>query len=136
MRPELQHVAVLDRSGLALVRVDDDKRGPGSRETASHLIPVGKPAPAVPGESRRLELLDDALGARAASEELETAARLVVRERLVPLCEPERRAVVRRVRDLGDDLVAARHDGREVAVAEACDLDRSRACSRGARVAP
>ena len=69
-------------------------------------------------------------------EELEAAARLVVRERLVALGEADRRPVVRRVRDLGDDLVAARHDGGEIAVAEAGDLDRSRACSRGARVPP
>ena len=47
VRPELHHVAVLDRPRLALVRVHDDERGP-AHATASHFTPVGKPGAAVP----------------------------------------------------------------------------------------
>ncbi len=133
MRPELHHVPILDRPGLALVRVDDDVTGAWLAGDGLPLDPGREARSTVSGEPRRLELLDDALLRERVAEELEAAALLVVRERLVSLPEPERRAVVRRVRDLRDDLVAAGHDGSEIAVAEACDLDRSWRASREAR---
>ena len=126
MGAQLQHVAVLDRPGLALVRVHDDVARAGLARDRLPLDPGREAGAPVAREARRLQLLDDALGRRELAVELETAARDVVVERVVALREPHDRAVVRRVRDLGDDLVAARQHGREVAVAEAGDLDRAR----------
>ena len=62
MRPELHHVAILDRPGLALVRVDDDLTRARLAGDGLPLDPGREAGAAVPGESRGLELLDDALG--------------------------------------------------------------------------
>ncbi len=134
MRPELHHVAVLDRPRLALVRVDHDEPRARLARDGLPLDPGREAGAAVPGEPGRLELFDDALRAAAGSQQLETAARRVVRERLVPLSEPDRRPVVRRMRH---------RRGRSRRRASAPGRDRSGrgmrprsplACSRAARV--
>ena len=125
MRAELQHVAVLDRPGLALVGVDDDEARCGLARDRLPLDPGREAGAAVAREPGCLQLLDDAFRGRELAQQLEPAAGGVVGERVVALREPEYGTVVRRVRDLGDDLVAARQDRREIAVAEAGDLDRT-----------
>ena len=125
MGAELHHVAVLDRSRLTFVGVDDHEARAWLARDRLPLDPGREAGAPVAREPRRLELFDDVLGRRRVTHELEAAARCVVRERLVPLPEPDRRPVVRRMRHGRDDLVAARHDRGEVAVAEACDLDRA-----------
>ena len=92
MRPELHHVAVLDRPRLALVGVHDDV---ARARLARDRLPLhaGREAgAAVSGEPRRLQLLDDPLERRQLAQEREAAARLVVRERRVAGAEPDRRA--------------------------------------------
>ena len=95
MWPELHHVPILDRPGLALVRVDDDVTGAWLAGDCLPLDPGREARSTVSGERRRLELLDDALLRERVADELEPAALLVVRERLVSLPEAERRAVIR-----------------------------------------
>jgi hypothetical protein len=126
VRTQLHDIAVLDRAGLTFVGVHDDVPRPG---LARHGLPLqagGETGAAVSRQPRRLELLDDRLERRKRAEELESAAPLVVRERRVAAAERDRRPFVGRVRDLRDDLVAAGHRRREVAVAEAGDLERTR----------
>ena len=125
MRPQLHDVAVLDRARLALVGVDDDVARPGLLRDRVPLRARGEARAPVAGEAGRLQLVDDPLERRQVAQELEAAARRVVRERRVALSQPDRRAVLRRVGHRGDDLVAARQHGRDVAVTEAGDLDRA-----------
>ena len=124
MRAELHDVAVLDRPRLALVGVDDDVARPGLPVHRLPLDPRREAGAAEPRDPGGLELLDDRVRLGKLVEQLEAASRGVVVEGLVLPAEPDRRTVVRRVRDGGDDLVAARVHGREVAVPEAGDLDR------------
>ena len=125
VRPELHDVAVLDRSRLALVGVHDDVRRARLARDRLPLHAGREAGAAVSREPRGLQLLDDPLERGRLAQEREAAARLVVGERRVTRAEPDRRAVVRRVGHGRDDLVAARHRGREVAMAEARDLDRA-----------
>ena len=125
MRPELHHVAILDRPRLALVGVDDDVARAGLARDGLPLQAGREAGAAVAGEAGRLQLLDDPLERRQLAEQREPAARLVVRERRVTGAEPDRRPVVRGVRHRRDDLVAARHRRREIAVTETGDLDRA-----------
>ena len=106
VRPQLHHVAVLDRPGLALVRVDDhDARGRargGPRPTCGA---VGKPAPPMPVEARCLEAGEHL--ARASSSGGSRGSSGSSRKPFV------------RCGDAAADVVAV-HDHRgEVAVAEA-----------------
>ncbi len=125
MRTELHHEAVLDRSRLTLVGVDHDEARAWLARDGLPLDPGGEAGTTVSRETRRLELFDDLLLRRWVAQELEAAARCVVRERLVALSEPDCRAAVRRMRHVRDDLVATRHDRGEIAVTQARDLDRS-----------
>ncbi len=88
-------------------------------------MPVGKPAPPYPVSPDAFSSSTIRSSEGRARRSFEAAARLVVRQRRVAGAEADRRAVVGRVRDRRDDLVAARHRGREVAVTQAGDLDRA-----------
>ena len=66
VRPELHHVAVLDRPRLALVGVDDDVARAGLARDRLPLDPGREARAAVPGEPGRLQLLDDPLERRHA----------------------------------------------------------------------
>ena len=128
MRPQLHDVAVLDRARLALVGVDDDDARPGELDDGRPLAERREAGAAVAHEARRLELREHGVVRVLGPQRLEPAAPLVVGERLVGLREPGRRPVVRRVGDGNldeprQDRVAARADRREVAVAEARNLD-------------
>ena len=119
LRPELHHVAVLDRPGLALVGVDD--HGPRGGLAADRVpLAEGREAgTAHPGQPGRLEPRQHLV-----RRELGRVARVV---RL-------REEAVRAVGDAAPHGLAVHHDGGEVAVAEArdskCAVQPSRPCSR------
>jgi hypothetical protein len=58
-------LAVLARTGLGFIGVDDEEVGTLSRRALGmklHFIPVGKPCPAAPAQAGRLDALDDLVG--------------------------------------------------------------------------
>ena len=124
MRTELHHVAILDRPRLALVRVHDDVARARLAENGLPFDPCRETRAAVARDPGGFQRGDDRVRCGELAQELEPSAGGIVLERLVPLSEPDRGAVVRRVRHGGDDLVAAGVDRRQIAVPEARDLDR------------
>ena len=123
VRPQLHHVAVLDRPGLALVRVHDHvarRRLPRDRLP---LHPGREARAAVADEARRLQLGDDPVVRRECGEQLHPAARLVVRQRRIRRGEIQGGAVVRAVHDGRLDRVAAGQHGCEIAVPQALDAE-------------
>ena len=110
LRPELHHVAVLDRARLAFVGVDDHDAWGLLAPDGVPLAPGGESGAAHPRQAGGFEPRDH----------------LVLRQvrRLADVVGLEQEAV-RRVGDAADDVVAVQHDRREVAMAEARHLDRA-----------
>ena len=115
VRPQLHDVAVLDRSRLALVGVHD--HDPRPREAAHRRpFPCRREArPAVADEARRLQLRDDLLGLRAGG-----IAHLVGAE------EVDRGPWLAECVTAGTTSSPRISHRRQVAVAEAGNLDRAR----------
>ena len=140
VRTALEEVAVLDRSGLALVGVQDRV---ARRRLARYGLPLQRgweARAAVADQPGGLQLLEDGIVRPVGAQRLEAAAPLVVGECRVLRGEPGGSAVARAVGDrlrrpaadgvlergavqLRQDRVAARADGSEVAVPEARHLD-------------
>ena len=108
LRAQLHHVAILDRPGLAFVRVHDHDARTGLAPHRIPLPPRRKARTSHAGQPGGLEALEHLLRGQV--------------PRRPDLVWLEQKAV-RRMCDAADDLVAVQDDGREVTVPEARNLD-------------